>query len=86
MPVKEWLKSDLKNYLIDIISSEQLSKHGLINEAYAIKIVMHFLAGQDGYEATDVANSYVSNVVEQMDVVFYWNTSQKKIFKNNSFS
>ncbi|MEP6615518.1 MAG: asparagine synthase (glutamine-hydrolyzing) [Ginsengibacter sp.] len=50
LPVYEWLKTDLKEYLFYYISEEQLSKHNFINSQKAIQIRDEFLAGKNNNE------------------------------------
>ena len=40
LPIVEWLKEDLKEYLTDVLSEESVKRHGLLNAAcvqYALK-------------------------------------------------
>jgi len=50
IPVYEWLRNDLKEYLYLYISEEQLSKHNYINIKEALRMRDHFIAGKKGYE------------------------------------
>jgi asparagine synthase (glutamine-hydrolysing) len=50
IPIFEWLKGDLKEYLLEYITEEELAKHGYINIKEAIKIRDGFLAGKSGNE------------------------------------
>jgi len=50
IPVYEWLRSDLKEYLYLYISEEQLSKHNYINSKEALRMRDDFIAGKKGYE------------------------------------
>ena len=50
IPVKEWLKTDLKQYLFRYVNSTSINKHGLIDAQYAERIRDQYLAGQKGYE------------------------------------
>lgn len=50
IPVHEWLKTDLKGYLIHYINEEQLSKHNLIDIETAISIRDEFLEGRNNSE------------------------------------
>jgi asparagine synthase (glutamine-hydrolysing) len=45
-PIKEWLTTDLKEYVLNYINEEQLSKHNLINIKRAILIRDEFLSGK----------------------------------------
>lgn len=47
LPVNEWLKTDLKEYLFYYINEEQLSKHNYISIEYAVKLRDEFLAGKN---------------------------------------
>jgi asparagine synthase (glutamine-hydrolysing) len=46
LPVYEWFRSDMKEYIFHYINEERLSKHGLIDTARAIKLRDEFLAGK----------------------------------------
>jgi asparagine synthase (glutamine-hydrolysing) len=50
IPVKEWLKSDLKEYLFHYISEEQLSKHNYIDVKKAISLRDAFILGKNQKE------------------------------------
>ena len=50
IPIYDWLKNDLKEYLYFYISEEQLSKHDLINIKEAISIRDNFIAGKNGFK------------------------------------
>jgi asparagine synthase (glutamine-hydrolysing) len=50
IPVYEWLRNDLKEYLYLYISQEQLSKHNYINIKEALRMRDDFIAGKKGYE------------------------------------
>ena len=50
IPVYEWLRNDLKEYLYLYISQEQLSKHNYINIEEALRMRDDFIAGKKGYE------------------------------------
>lgn len=50
LPVHEWLKTDLKEFLFSYINEDQLSKHNYINPEAAIKIRDEFLSGKNNYE------------------------------------
>lgn len=47
MPVDEWLRNDLKDYLYRYISEEQLAKHNLIDAKKAIAVRDEFLSGKN---------------------------------------
>ncbi len=46
LPVSEWLRGDLKDYLYEYINEEQLAKHGLLNVKKSIALRDDFLAGK----------------------------------------
>jgi asparagine synthase (glutamine-hydrolysing) len=50
IPLKDWLRTDLKHLVTENISSVQLRSHGLINEEFALQARDRFLAGQNGEE------------------------------------
>ena len=50
VPVFEWFKSDLRDYLYYYISKEELSKHNFIDIENAIKIRDEYVAGKNGAE------------------------------------
>ena len=50
IPVFDWLKGDLKDYIFEYINEEELSKHGYINIREALKVRDSFLAGKSGNE------------------------------------
>ena len=45
--MNEWLKTDLKSYLMEYINTEQLSKHDYINAKEAITLRDEFLSGKN---------------------------------------
>ncbi len=47
LPVNEWLRNELKNYLYEFVNEEQLNKHDFINVKKAISMRDEFLAGKD---------------------------------------
>ncbi len=47
LPVNEWLRNELKNYLYEFVNEEQLKKHDFIDVKKAISIRDEFLAGKD---------------------------------------
>jgi asparagine synthase (glutamine-hydrolysing) len=50
VPVNEWLKTDLKDYLFYYINEEQLSKHNYIDVKKAISVRDEFLLGKNKRE------------------------------------
>jgi len=50
LPVHEWLKTDLKEFLFHYINEEQLSKHNYINIKNAIQLRDDFLSGKNNSE------------------------------------
>lgn len=50
IPVYEWLRNDLKEYLYFYISEEQLSKHNYLHIKEALRMRDDFIAGKKGYE------------------------------------
>jgi asparagine synthase (glutamine-hydrolyzing) len=50
LPVYEWFKNDLKDYLFYYINEKELAKHNLINTKYAIKIRDEFISGKNREE------------------------------------
>jgi asparagine synthase (glutamine-hydrolysing) len=50
IPVYEWLRKDLKEYLYMYINEEELKKHNYINIKEAIRMRDDFIAGKKGYE------------------------------------
>jgi asparagine synthase (glutamine-hydrolysing) len=50
LPVYEWLKTDMKDLLLDYINEDQLSKHDFINAAKAIKLRDEFISGKNNNE------------------------------------
>lgn len=50
LPVNEWLKDDLKNYLYEYINEEELSRHGYINMKEAISLRDDFISGKNTNE------------------------------------
>ena len=47
LPVYEWFKTDLKEYLLNYINEEQLSKHNYIDVGKAIRVRDEFLIGKN---------------------------------------
>lgn len=47
MPVDEWLRYDLKDYLYRYINEEQLAKHNLIDAKKAFAVRDEFLSGKN---------------------------------------
>lgn len=50
IPVFDWLKGDLKEYLYEYINEKELSLHGYINVEKAMRIRNNFLSGKSGNE------------------------------------
>lgn len=50
IPVFDWLRGDLKDYLFEYINEEELSKHGYINIKEALRTRDRFLSGKSGNE------------------------------------
>lgn len=50
IPVAQWLRTDLKHYIDEYLSKEQLDKHGLINTEKALAVRDAFLSGRDRSE------------------------------------
>jgi asparagine synthase (glutamine-hydrolysing) len=50
IPVYEWLRKELKEYLYMYINEEELKKHNYINIKEAIRMRDDFIAGKKGYE------------------------------------
>lgn len=50
IPMSEWLRNDLKDYLYQFISEQQLSKHNLIDIENAISVRDDFLSGNNSKE------------------------------------
>ena len=50
IPVFDWLKGDLKEYLFEYINEEELSRHEYINSKEAIRIRDRFISGKSGNE------------------------------------
>ncbi|HMU45689.1 MAG TPA: asparagine synthase (glutamine-hydrolyzing) [Chitinophagaceae bacterium] len=46
IPMNEWLRSDLKHYLMNYINEEKLSQHGYLNNKKAILVRDEFLSGK----------------------------------------
>jgi asparagine synthase (glutamine-hydrolysing) len=38
VPIDEWLKDDIKDYLLDYINEESLNKHGLFDDNLIIQL------------------------------------------------
>ncbi len=47
IPMEEWLRNDLKHYLLEYINEEQLAKHNYIDAKKAISVRDEFLSGKD---------------------------------------
>jgi len=50
LPIYEWLKTDLRDYLFHYINEEQLSKHNYIDVKKAISLRDEFLEGNSRME------------------------------------
>ncbi len=50
IPMKDWLRTDLKHYLFEYINEKQLAKHNLVSVQKAISVRDEFLAGKDNRE------------------------------------
>ncbi|HEU4902259.1 MAG TPA: asparagine synthase (glutamine-hydrolyzing), partial [Flavisolibacter sp.] len=50
IPVAQWLRTDLKHYIDEYLTEEQLGKHGLINTEKALAVRDAFLSGRDRSE------------------------------------
>ena len=50
IPMIEWMRNELKDYLFYYINEEQFAKHGLINAKKAIEVRDQFLAGKERKE------------------------------------
>ncbi len=49
-PMNDWLRNDLKHYVMEYINEEQLAKHNYVNIKKAISIRDEFLAGKERRE------------------------------------
>lgn len=50
IPVAQWLRTDLRHYIDEYLTKEQLDKHGLINTEKALAVRDAFLSGRDRSE------------------------------------
>jgi asparagine synthase (glutamine-hydrolysing) len=49
LPIKSWLKNELKDLTLDILNNAQIEKRGLFNYSHVSKILSDFYSGKEDY-------------------------------------
>ncbi len=49
IPIKNWLKTDLKDFLLDVLSESQVKKRGIFNYTYIEQIIKEHLEGRENH-------------------------------------